>query len=84
MYLSNLLVTGLAATTTVRAFDITEGAYTMALSTKRSVANILNLVNTMFNKQSEACPAVWTEISTQLTAQFLADGQCTGKQPIHA
>ncbi|KAF2826499.1 heme peroxidase [Ophiobolus disseminans] len=31
----------------------------------------------MFNKQSTACPAVWSEISTTLTAQFLADGQCT-------
>ncbi|KAH7411772.1 heme peroxidase [Phaeosphaeria sp. MPI-PUGE-AT-0046c] len=27
--------------------------------------------------EEASCPAVWSEISTALTAQFLADGQCT-------
>ena len=29
------------------------------------------------NKASGECPAVWTQISAQLTEQFLANGQCT-------
>ncbi|KAF2033407.1 heme peroxidase [Setomelanomma holmii] len=29
------------------------------------------------NQPGATCPAVWNEISTTLTAQFLADGQCT-------
>ena len=82
MYLSNIFVTALAATTTVQAFDITQEAHSAAANTKRSLASILNLVNSIFHRPSagkaESCPAVWSEISATLTAQFLADGQCTG------
>ncbi|EAT90802.1 hypothetical protein SNOG_01153 [Parastagonospora nodorum SN15] len=35
------------------------------------------LTKTRVNKGQETCPPVWKEISTALTAQFLADGQCT-------
>jgi len=81
MYLSNIFVTALAATTTVHAFDITKEANSVSAHTKRTWMSVLNLVNSMFNRpgQSAACPAVWSEISTALTAQFLADGQCTGE-----
>lgn len=82
MYLSNLFITALAATSTIHAFDITEEAQNVAGHTKRSFMSALNLVNSMFNirqGQSAACPAVWTEISATLTAQFLADGECTGQ-----
>jgi hypothetical protein len=81
MYLSNVFITALAATSTIHAFDITEEAHTIAVHTKRSLTSVLNLVNSMFNRpgQPVACPAVWNEISTALTAQFLADGQCTGE-----
>jgi hypothetical protein len=77
MYISPLLVTALVATSTTQAFDIAEGAHSAVTHTKRTVGTIMNWVNGMIGRNSNTCPAVWSEISTTLTAQFLADGQCT-------
>jgi hypothetical protein len=86
MYISHVFVTALAATSTVQAFNVRDEAHTVATNTKRSVKSMLGWLHDMLNnngvkKEEEEedgeCPAVWTEISTALTAQFLADGQCT-------
>ncbi|PSN60262.1 heme peroxidase [Corynespora cassiicola Philippines] len=55
MYISNLFVSLLAASSTATA---------------------LQFSHNLFGRQG-TCPPVWKEISTTLTAQFLADGQCT-------
>ncbi|KAF2119143.1 heme peroxidase [Lophiotrema nucula] len=61
MYFSTSFVAILAAASTAKAFQFSEVA-AAASDIKRSRAS---------------CPAVWSDISTTLTAQFLADGQCT-------
>jgi hypothetical protein len=50
--------------------------------TKRGINSMFDWLNDMLtktgiNKGQDTCPPVWKEISTALTAQFLADGQCT-------
>jgi hypothetical protein len=79
MYISNILVTALAATSTAQAFNIQEEAHNAGEVSKRTLGKILGALTGFLglNKESETCPAVWSQISTQLTAQFLADGQCT-------
>jgi hypothetical protein len=77
MYISSVFLTALATTATVQAFNLGEETRSAAVHTKRSFDNILNLVSGMFTRQTQSCPAVWREISTTLTSQFLADGQCT-------
>lgn len=72
MYISNTFVTILAAASTAQAFqfsDVQEAASSAAVEAR-------SLLSAIFNRQS-ACPAVWKEISTTLTAQFLGDGECT-------
>lgn len=79
MYISNILVTALAATSTAQAFSIKEEAHNAGEVSKRTLGKIFGILNNVLgiNKASEQCPAVWTQISAQLTEQFLADGQCT-------
>lgn len=79
MYISNIFVTALAATGTAQAFDIREEVHSVGEVSKRTLGNIFGVLNGLLgiNKQSAECPAVWTQISAQLTQQFLADGQCT-------
>jgi hypothetical protein len=83
MYISRVFVTALAATSTAQAFNVRDEASAVAANTKRSVKSMLGWLHDMLNnngikKEDESeCPAVWTEISTALTAQFLGDGQCT-------
>jgi hypothetical protein len=83
MYISRVFVTALAATSTAQAVNVRDEASAVAANTKRSVKSMLGWLHDMLNnngikKEDESeCPAVWTEISTALTAQFLADGQCT-------
>lgn len=80
MYFSTPLVAILAAASTAEAFDVSSEVTTAASNGKRSLGKIIQTVNTavssLFQRQG-SCPAVWSEISTTLTAQFLADGQCT-------
>lgn len=79
MYIRSILITALAATTTTQAFNLAEEAHSAVETSKRTVRNLLNLVGGILgNDQAAAtCPPVWKQISTTLTAQFLADGQCT-------
>jgi hypothetical protein len=82
MYVSHVFVTALAASSTAQGFNIADEAQSAVIHTKRTVRTMLSwLTNMMSNngpkKEEGTCPAVWSEISTTLTAQFLADGQCT-------
>lgn len=79
MYISNIFVTALAATSTAQAFDIRDEIHNAGVVSKRTFGNIFGMLSGLLggNKQSAQCPAVWTQISAQLTEQFLADGQCT-------
>ncbi|KAF3034768.1 hypothetical protein E8E12_000863 [Didymella heteroderae] len=79
MYISNIFVTALAATSTAQAFNVRDEAHKAGEVSKRAFGNIFGMLNGFLgiNKQSAECPAVWTQISAQLTEQFLADGQCT-------
>ncbi|OSS47927.1 hypothetical protein B5807_06404 [Epicoccum nigrum] len=85
MYFSSIFITALAATSTASASNIT---YTEEVDnaievSKRffGIGKIFEGITSMLGvgaKTTEAeCPAVWTQISAQLTEQFLADGQCT-------
>lgn len=85
MYFSSIFITALAASSTASASNITyteEMDSTVEVS-KRSfgIGKIFGGLSGMLgfgSTTSEAeCPAVWTQISSQLTEQFLADGQCT-------
>lgn len=87
MYIRNVLVSGLAAASTVQAYSnytIREEDWTVAspapVQEKRTLGKILGLFGSLFggNKEpAQECPAVWTQISSTLTQQFLGDGQCT-------
>ena len=88
MYIRNILLSGLAAAGSVQAYanytireeDFPTPAPSPAPTEKRALGRILGLVGNILgiNKEStEACPAVWSQISSTLTEQFLADGQCT-------
>jgi hypothetical protein len=63
-------------------FHVVDETKSASIHTKRDMSNMFGWLNNMFNKNGvnkgqETCPPVWNEISTALTAQFLADGQCT-------
>ncbi|KAF1939197.1 heme peroxidase [Clathrospora elynae] len=84
MYIRNALLTGLTAASSAQAY----GNYTIreedihrptTETPTRGLSSIFGSFAGSFGlgKQGAACPAVWTQISTTLTAQFLADGQCT-------
>jgi hypothetical protein len=87
MYIRNVLISGLAAAGTAQAYanyTIREDDFPTPApapkESKRTLGKILGLVGDILGIGKEpavACPAVWTQISTTLTAQFLADGQCT-------
>jgi hypothetical protein len=88
MYIRNILISGLAAASTVQAYgnytireEINDVPHAAAVKTpKRLVGKVLGLVGDILGLgrgREEACPAVWSEISKTLTEQFLADGQCT-------
>jgi hypothetical protein len=86
MYIRNILLSSLAAAGTAQAYanyTIREEDFPTPVPApveKRLLGKVLGLVGDILgiNKGStEACPAVWTQISSTLTEQFLADGQCT-------
>jgi hypothetical protein len=87
MYIRNILISGFAAASTVQAYSnytIREEDWTVAppapVQEKRTLGKILGLVGGLFggnNQPAQECPAVWTQISSTLTQQFLGDGQCT-------
>jgi hypothetical protein len=67
MYISSF-VTVLAAASIAQALQLSD-ITSVASNVKRSVNG--------FIARQQSCPAVWSEISTTLTGQYLADGQCT-------
>ena len=67
MYISSF-VTILATASIAQALQLSD-ITSVASNVKRSVSG--------FIARQESCPAVWSEISTTLTEQYLADGQCT-------
>ena len=70
MYTSTLLTALVASASTASAFQLP--------SLNTATSNLKRSVSTLFSRQYEAsCPPAWSNISTVLTAQFLADGQCT-------
>ncbi|KAH6642408.1 heme peroxidase [Boeremia exigua] len=79
MYISNIFISVLAASSTANAFNIKEEAHNAGEVSKRTLGKLFGTLAGLLgiNKASEQCPAVWTQISAQLTEQFLADGQCT-------
>lgn len=78
MYISHVLVAALGATSTAHAFDLAEETHTAVQHSKRFFGDLLGWISNPFSAKSElTCPPVWNEISTTLTAQFLADGECT-------
>jgi hypothetical protein len=89
MYISHFFVTALAAANTAQAFNIHDEASALATNTKRSINDMMGWLHSILNnngirkdgeedgEEDAECPAVWSEISTALTAQFLADGECT-------
>lgn len=72
MYISTSLTTILAVTSTAQAFQLSDVAIA-ASEVKRSVSDA---ASNLFARQG-SCPDVWKDISSTLTEQFLADGQCT-------
>jgi predicted secreted protein len=50
-----------------------------AANTKRALNDLANVLGSAVNslRPRNSCPPVWSEISTTLTEQFLANGQCT-------
>ena len=88
MYIRNVLFTTLAAASSVQAFNGSFEAFNIAEETpsavdnsKRTLGSLLNFVKTtiggLTGNKPATCPAIWSEISTTLTGQFLADGECT-------
>lgn len=72
MYISSSVITLVLAVSTTQAFQFADFK-AAASEVTRSVSDA---TSSLFTKRA-GCPAVWSEISTTLTAQYLADGQCT-------
>lgn len=81
MYVTKPFIALLAAASTAQAFEKLSIDNLAPSNEKRSsVRDILDGVKTTLNElftRQGSCPPVWTEIRDTLTAQFLADGQCT-------
>ncbi|KAF2855130.1 class II peroxidase [Plenodomus tracheiphilus IPT5] len=80
MYISNIFLTALTVISTVQAANpsLAEDPLPVADSSKRTLTSLLNWARSILPRNEPAsCPPVWTNISTTLTEQFLADGQCT-------
>ncbi|EUC38486.1 hypothetical protein COCVIDRAFT_85161 [Bipolaris victoriae FI3] len=90
MYIRNILISGLAAASTVQAYNndtFGEDEKWIVADPppvqKRQFINIFGLLSNIFgggggNKDDPSeCPAIWTQISATLTQQFSANGECT-------
>ncbi|KAF2688725.1 class II peroxidase [Lentithecium fluviatile CBS 122367] len=76
MYISTPLISILAIASTTQALQVSD-VQASAAEAKRTVGSIVSGVVDKLTNRQNTCPLVWKEISTTLTAQFLADGQCT-------
>ncbi|KAJ4289880.1 hypothetical protein N0V90_011213 [Kalmusia sp. IMI 367209] len=72
MYISTPLVTVLTAAGIAQALQLSD--ITITVAEKRGLAS--KLLEGIFQRK-DSCPPVWKDISSTLTQQFLADGQCT-------
>ncbi|KAF2016364.1 class II peroxidase [Aaosphaeria arxii CBS 175.79] len=79
MYISTALVSLLVASSTTQALQLSDvsASASNAISELKRAPIISNLISLFSRQKGGSCPAVWSEISETLTAQFLADGQCT-------
>jgi hypothetical protein len=86
MYIRNVIISGLAAAGTAQAFANytireedwpTPAPASVPATPKRGIFGFVGNILGINKQDTEACPAVWTLISSTLTEQFLADGQCT-------
>jgi hypothetical protein len=86
MYIRNVIISGLTAVGTAQAFANytireedwpTPAPASVPATPKRGIFGIVGNILGINKQDTEACPAVWTQISSTLTEQFLADGQCT-------
>jgi hypothetical protein len=81
MYISTSFVALIATIGVTQAFYIPNTA-TVRSSGKRTIGKVVDAIGDVVDSlltgsESQSCPAVWSEISTILTGNFLADGQCT-------
>lgn len=90
MYIRNILISGLAAASTVQAYNndtFGEDEKWIVADPppvqKRQFINVFGLLSNIFgggggnNDDPSECPAIWTQISATLTQQFSANGECT-------
>lgn len=79
MFIQNVLVSALVATSVTQASKTDVKGQNRIYTYKRSIAGLLDWATGLLggSRREETCPAIWNEISTTLTEQFLADGQCT-------
>lgn len=79
MYITPLFVASLAASTTAQStVNVIAESQSAASHARRTINGLLHWAKSVIPRATSAtCPSVWNEISTTLTAQFLADGQCT-------
>ena len=86
MRVSTTVTLLIGAFATTQAFELPDIAKA-ASNGKRALSDAVHTINSaagsLFHRSyptgstGNECPAVWSEISTTLTAQFLANGECT-------
>ena len=78
MYTIISLVTLLYLASIAQTFEL-PSIKSATANTRRALNELANVVGSAVSLQprTKSCPPVWSEISTTLTEQFLADGQCT-------
>lgn len=82
MYINTLVLAVLVPLNTVQAFNLTSTTPPPQHTPNSSHQTATTLLTWARSKlpsttKRTSCPPVWSTISTALTAQFLADGQCT-------
>lgn len=68
MYISSSLIAFLATASAVQALQLSD--------ISRAASSLRRSARSLVARQS-SCPAVWSTISSELTAQYLSNGQCT-------
>lgn len=90
MYIRNAVVAGLMAASSAQAYNNDTGhdgwvvEFPVPFIQKRTFFNVFGLLDGLFGPPPPpppppggACPPIWSQISTTLTQQFSANGQCT-------
>lgn len=76
MYISTSFIAFLVAARGTQGFQLSD-LQSSAAEAKRGLGGLVDGFLGSLSGRENSCPPVWNEISTTLTAQFLADGQCT-------